>query len=196
MNVGLVVIFAAASAAPSKDHTAYFEQSVRPLLVAHCYECHSSQAKILQGGLLLDSRAGWQKGGDSGQVIVPGKPDESLLVRAVRYDKEEFVHMPPKGKLDDKEIATLVEWVRLGAPDPRVEVPPAAAKREINIDEGKKYWAFQPLKQVEPPAVKDAAWCRTPVDRFIQAKLEAAGIAANPPADPRTLIRRSYFDLV
>jgi hypothetical protein len=86
--------------------------------------------------------------------------------------------------------------VRLGAPDPRDTAPPATAKREINIDEGKKYWAFQPLAKVEPPAVKDAEWCRTPVDRFIQSKLEAAGIAANPPADPRVLIRRAYFDLV
>lgn len=187
---------AAESAAPTKDQTAYFEQHVRPLLVKHCYECHSAESKILQGGLLLDSRPGWQKGGDSGDVIVPGKPDESLFVRAVRYDKNEFVHMPPQGKLSDAEIATLTEWVRLGAPDPRTEIAKAPAKREIDVEASKKYWAFQPLQKVVPPSVKNEAWCRTPVDRFIQAKLEAAGIAANPQADARTLLRRAHFDLI
>lgn len=169
---------------------------MRPLLVKQCYECHSTSSKILQGGLLLDSRPGWQRGGDSGQVIVPGKPDESLLVRAVRYEKDGFVHMPPKGKMSDAEIAVLIEWVKLGAPDPRDEAPKTATKREINIEEGKKHWAFLPLKKVEPPAVRDASWCRTPVDRFIQAKLEAVNLKANPSADARALIRRAYFDLV
>lgn len=187
---------AAETTTPTKDQIAYFEQHVRPLLVKHCYECHSVESKILQGGLLLDSRAGWQKGGDSGVVIVPGKPDESLLVRAVRYDKNEFVHMPPQGKLSDGEIAVFTEWVKLGAPDPRTEVVKSTPKREINIEAGKRYWAFQPLQKVEPPTVRNDAWCRTPVDRFIQAKLEAASIAANPQADPRTLLRRAYFDLV
>jgi hypothetical protein len=190
------ILDAAEKNSPSAAHAAYFEQHVRPLLVKHCYECHSAESKILQGGLLLDSRPGWQKGGDSGPVIVPGKPDESLLVRAVQYAKGEVIQMPPKGKLSDAEIAVFVEWVRLGAPDPRSEAPKTAAKREINIDEAKKYWAFQPLRPVEVPAVKNDAWCRTPVDRFIQAKLEAAGLQANPSADARTLVRRAYFDLV
>jgi hypothetical protein len=196
--LGLACGFAAAAelAAPTKDQAAYFEQHVRPLLVKHCYECHSAESKILQGGLLLDSRPGWQKGGDSGPVIVPGKPDDSLLVRAVRYAKDEFVHMPPKGKLSDKEIDIFAEWVRLGAPDPRVDAVKATAKREINIEAGKQYWAFQPLQKVVPPTVRNDAWCRTPVDRFIQAKLEAAEIAANPQADARTLLRRAYFDLL
>ena len=194
--VGVKNVDAVEADPPSAAHAAYFEQHVRPLLVKQCYECHSAESKILQGGLLLDSRPGWQKGGDSGPVIVPGKPEESLLVRAVQYAKDEFVHMPPKGKLSDAEIAVFVEWVRLGAPDPRTEAIKVATKREINIDEAKKYWAFQSPRPVEVPAVKDAAWCRTSVDRFIQAKLEAAGLKANPTADTRTLVRRAYFDLV
>ena len=184
------------SATLSPQHTAYFEQKVRPLLVAKCYECHSQESKILQGGLLLDSRPGWEKGGDSGPAIVPGKPNESLLVRAVQYLKDEFVHMPPKGKMSDDEVAVLVEWVRLGAPDPRVEAAPSAHKRTIDIAAGKKHWAFLPLAVAKPPQVAEADWCRTPVDRFIQAKLAAAKLQANPIADRRTLVRRAYFDLI
>ncbi|MBA4020376.1 MAG: hypothetical protein C0483_24710 [Pirellula sp.] len=184
------------SATLSPQHAAFFEQKVRPLLVAKCYECHSQESKILQGGLLLDSRPGWEKGGDSGPAIVPGKPDESLLVRAVQYLKDEFVHMPPKGKMNDDEVAVLVEWVRLGAPDPRVEAAPATHKRTIDIEAGKKHWAFLPLREVKPPQVADDAWSRTPVDRFIQAKLAEAKLQANPIADRRTLVRRAYFDLL
>ncbi len=184
------------AAEPTSADVAHFEQHVRPLLVKHCYECHSAESKILQGGLLLDSRPGWQKGGDSGAVIVPGKPDDSLLVRALRYSKDEFVHMPPKGKLPEADVAVFVEWVKRGAPDPRAEAPKAAAKRTIDIEAGKQHWAFQPLRRSEPPAVRDAAWCRTPVDRFILAKLEAAGLKPNSPADERKLLRRATYDLV
>lgn len=184
------------SATLSPQHAAYFEQKVRPLLVAKCYECHSQESKILQGGLLLDSRPGWEKGGDSGPAIVPGKPDESLLVRAVQYLKDEFVHMPPKGKMSDDEVAVLVEWVRLGAPDPRLEAAPSKHKRTIDIAAGKKHWAFLPLADVKPPQVANTDWCRTPVDRFIQEKLAAVKLTANPIADRRTLVRRAYFDLI
>jgi len=143
---------AAASAAPiSPADAEFFEQKVRPLLVTHCFECHSAESKILQGGLHLDSRPGWQKGGESGEVVVPGKPDESLLVKALRFDKNEYVHMPPKGKLPEAEIAVFVEWVKRGAPDPR-EKPTATgpAKRVIDIAAGKKHWAFQPLRMKRP----------------------------------------------
>jgi hypothetical protein len=198
-----VITFAASSSVvgavpPSPADIDYFEQKVRPLLVTHCYECHSAESKILQGGLLLDSRPGWQKGGDSGEVIVPSKPDESLLVRALRYDKNEYVHMPPKGKLPEAEIAVFVEWIKRGAPDPRDKGPTSAgpAKRVIDIAEGKKHWAFQPLAKPTPPAVKNESWCRTPVDRFILAQLEKAGLAPNAVASEQVLTRRAAFDLV
>ncbi len=186
----------ATSAQLSPQHKDFFERKVRPLLAAKCYECHSQESKILQGGLLLDSRPGWEKGGDSGPAIVPGKPDESLLVRAVQYLNDEFVHMPPKGRMSDDEVAVLVEWVRLGAPDPRLEAAPSKHKRTINIAAGKKHWAFLPLADMKPLQVANTDWCRTPVDRFIQEKLAAVKLTANPIADRRTLVRRAYFDLL
>jgi hypothetical protein len=126
---------------------------------------------------------------------VPGNPDASLLIKAVGY-KDDALRMPPSGKLSEREISALVEWVKLGAPDPRSGEPASTVKQEIDIAEGKKHWAFQPLHPGTPSAVKNAAWCRTPIDRFILAALEAKGIAPNPIADRRKLIRRAYFDLI
>jgi hypothetical protein len=179
--------------ADDRAGVAFFEQKIRPLLVANCYKCHSHQAKNLRGGLYLDSKPGWTKGGDTGPALVPGQPDKSLLIEAIRYQGE--VKMPPKGKLSEQQIDLLVRWVRMGAPDPR-DGTPAATARTIDIEEGRHYWAFQPLHVKPPPAVKDAAWCRTPIDRFILAKLESKGLHPNPPAERRLLIRRVYFDLV
>ncbi len=183
------------AATPDKRQLEFFETNVRPLLVEHCYKCHSHQAKNLRGGLLLDSRAGWLKGGDNGPAIVPGKPDESLLIKAVRYQDD--LKMPPKGKLTPKQIDLLVQWVRMGAPDPRGDTAAPVARKSVDVEQGRSFWAFQPLRDVTPPPVQDAAgWCRTPIDRFILAKLEAKGIRPNPSADRRTLIRRVYFDLI
>src|SRR5262245_39247236 len=103
------------------DEQQFFEKQVRPLLIKHCYSCHSAEARILKGGLYLDSRGGWMKGGDSGAVIVPGEPDKSLLIEAIRY---ESIEMPPKGKLAASEVTILEQWVRMGAPDPRIEGAP------------------------------------------------------------------------
>src|SRR6266542_1193340 len=102
------------------EQIAFFEQRIRPLLVNHCYECHSRSAKKLRGELALDSRAGVRKGGASGSAIVPGQPDASLLIKAIRHDDKDL-RMPPKGKLSAAEIADLAAWVRMGAPDPRDE---------------------------------------------------------------------------
>jgi hypothetical protein len=186
----------AARGADSAAGTDFFEQKIRPLLVSRCYECHSASAKKLKGNLLLDSRDGWSRGGEGGPVVVPQKPDDSRLIQAVRYDHE--LKMPPKGKLPQAEVEALVEWVKLGAPDPRVGPAPAVAaqqKKGIDLEEGKKLWSLQPLARRAPPAVKEAAWCRTPVDRFVLEKLEQKGIAPNAPIDRRKLIRRAYFDL-
>ncbi|HEY5314928.1 MAG TPA: PSD1 and planctomycete cytochrome C domain-containing protein [Pirellulales bacterium] len=178
-----------------RSDEAFFEQHVRPLLATHCYECHSNQSKIVQGGLLLDSKPGWQKGGDSGPVIVPGQPDKSLLVRALEYADED-VQMPPRGKLATSEIALVSEWVRRGAPDPRITAAPAAAKRTIDLAAGRKHWAFQPLASPKPPALPDASWCRTPLDPFVLDRQRKGHVSPNPIADRRTLIRRAYFDLL
>lgn len=174
----------------------FFEAKVRPILVERCYECHSAQAKTLRGGLLLDSMPGWQTGGDTGPALVPGDPDESLLIQAVRYD-DPILKMPPKGKLGDDEVAILTEWIQRGAPDPRTTPTGtrSAAVQTINVEAAREHWAFQPLKHVEPPEVRNAAWCRTPIDRFIMAKLEEHGLEPNPEPEPHVLHRRLSFDL-
>jgi Protein of unknown function (DUF1549)/Protein of unknown function (DUF1553)/Planctomycete cytochrome C len=181
---------------PDAQGVEFFETNVRPILVARCHKCHSHEAENLRGGLLLDTREGWNAGGDSGRAVVPGDPDASLLVKVVRYDGD--MQMPPDGKLPEREIASLVEWVKRGAPDPRTGQPTAASKarKAIDIEEGRKHWAFQPLSVVTPPTVNDAGWCRTPVDRFVFARLHEQQLAPNPMTDRRTLVRRAYFDLL
>jgi len=190
------------AAEPEARGVEFFESSVRPLLVERCYQCHSAKAQPLRGGLLLDSRAGWQRGGDSGPAIVPGDPDASLVVKAVRYDNDEL-QMPPDGKLPAREIAALVEWIKLGAPDPREGEAAPVARKSVSLEEGRLRWTFQPLSTAGPPPVADtpaqggaANWCRTPVDRFILAKLQEKGIAPNPSVDRHRLVRRAYFDLI
>jgi len=195
-SLPLLALLGLASAAPPPDAKGiqYFETHVRPLLAQRCYACHSTRAPKVQGGLLLDSRAGWQQGGLAGPVIVPGDPEKSPLITAVHY-KKGATPMPPAGKLSEREIGVLVEWVKMGAPDPREGNVTPVARKSVPVEEGRKRWAFQPLKPVAPPKVQAAAWARTPVDRFILAGLEAKGLKPNPYADRRTLIRRASFDL-
>ncbi len=176
-----------------REHVEFFEKKVRPVLVQHCYSCHAKDAKKIGGGLLLDSKQGWVKGGNTGPAIVPGDPDESLLISAVQHIDLE---MPPKGKLPDSQIDDLVQWVKMGAPDPRDDVTAQLIKREINIEQGRQYWAFQPPQRRDAPAVKNAAWPAGDIDRFVLAKLEADGITPVADADPAVLIRRLYFDLI
>jgi hypothetical protein len=178
---------------PERDAIRFFEQKIRPVLVDRCYSCHSAEASKVKGGLVLDTREGLLKGGDEGPALKPGDPDASLLIKAVRYKDE--LKMPPKGKLTDAQIADLEAWVKRGAPDPRTGPAKAAGKRVIDLEEGRKYWAVQPLRPVAPPAVKNGAWARTVVDRFILAKLEEKGLAPNAPADRRRLLRRAAFGL-
>src|SRR5262249_49761340 len=183
-----------AGEAPTTAQTAFFESKIRPLFVKHCYSCHSREAEKLKGELYLDSRAGVRKGGESGPAIVPGKPDESLLIKAVRYvDKD--LRMPPKEKLSAAEIADLVGWVKMGAPDPRDDKRVKGPAKLPDLTEGRKHWSLQPVKDTAPPAVKDDAWPASAVDRFILAKLEAKGLKPAPAADKRTLIRRATYDL-
>ena len=173
----------------------FFEAKIRPELVKHCYECHSAGAagkNKLKGALLLDSREGSRRGGESGPAVVPGKPDESLLLSALTHDA---FKMPPKGKLPDELIGHFRKWIEIGAPDSRDGVA-VVASSEIDIKAGQQHWAFQPLTQPTPPEVSDSGWVRTPVDQFVRARQDAAGITPNNIADPRTLIRRAYFDLI
>ncbi|MEX2187667.1 MAG: PSD1 and planctomycete cytochrome C domain-containing protein [Pirellulales bacterium] len=188
----------------SADQIEFFEAKVRPLLVKHCYECHSRDSKKLKGALRLDGRDLAIRGGDSGSAISPGKPAESLLLEAVRWESFE---MPPSGKLKPAEVATLEKWIELGAPWPAEANSSAAkpsdaapsAKQAAGYDWTKwrkEHWAFQPVKKRKPPRVADEAWPQSDVDRFVLSRLERAGLSPAPPAEPRVLVRRIYFDLV
>ncbi len=181
-----------------------FVREVQPLLEKNCYECHSHASGKARGGLVLDSRGGWKAGGTHGLVIEPGRPDESPLIKAVSHADADL-RMPPKKKLGAAEIALLTEWVLAGAPDPREEPPMTA--RGINLEEGRRHWAFQPIPgsgDVPVPAEHlrgaggaSVPWIiHNPIDAFIAAKLKERGLTQASRADPRALIRRASFDLI
>ncbi len=168
----------------------FFEQKIRPVLVEHCYSCHSVGArdsKKLQGALLLDSANAIASGGESGAVLVKGKSADSLLMKALKYDG---IEMPPAGKLPDDVIANFATWIEMGAPDPRLGDANLAQKRQINIEEGKKWWAFQPLQAVASPNAEK------PIDGFIWQAQHAHGLKTNHATSKEKLIRRAYFDLI
>ncbi len=174
----------------------FFESKVRPILSKHCYNCHSTESDKARGGLLLDTREAVLAGGNTGPALVAGKPEESLLIEAIRY-KNEDLQMPPKGeKLSDEQIAILTEWVKRGAPDPRINLEIKGTDNPAYAGVGKNHWAFKPVQKPAVPAVKDTSWVKNPVDNFVLARLEANGMKPNSPADKATLIRRIYFDLI
>jgi Protein of unknown function (DUF1553)/Protein of unknown function (DUF1549)/Planctomycete cytochrome C/Concanavalin A-like lectin/glucanases superfamily len=176
---------------------AFFETDVRPLLVDRCWSCHGD-AKAPKGGLRLTSREGVLQGGDGGPAAVAGKPDESPLIRAVRYLDEP--RMPPKVKLKDREIEILSRWVAMGLPwpgtKPTTPLPTPGDGEGRFTDEQRRFWSFQPIKAVPAPKVREAGWSRSSIDRFILATLEEKGFRPAAPADKRTLIRRATFDLI
>jgi len=192
----IVMTSPAAGQAPTEEGIAFFEQKIRPVLVEHCYSCHSAAAKEskkLQAELYLDTAAGVLAGGEGGPTLAPGKPAESLLIKALRYDG---VEMPPAGKLSDEVIADFTKWIEMGAPDPRSGDGPGKARREVDLSEGRKWWSFQPLKVIPPPGTAESSLARTPIDQFILAAQQKAGIKPNVAASKSKLIRRAYFDLI
>lgn len=192
--VGAAPICAAEPAVqPSPEAVRFFESRVRPVLVDNCFKCHGDKKQ--RGNLRVDSRAALMSGGDQGAAVVPGKPEESLLLKAVRYDDD--LKMPPTKKLTKKQIADLAQWVRMGLPWPNSDGPSAASrKREFHINErDHAHWAFQPIKRPPIPAVKHRQWAGNPIDAFILAKLEAKQLSPNPPATKREWIRRVFYDL-
>jgi hypothetical protein len=170
----------------------FFEQKIRPILVKHCYSCHSSRAKKARGGLRVDTRAGLLSGGDSGPALVAGKPEASLLIKAIRHDE---IAMPPKEKVPEEVVNDFVRWIEMGAPDPR-DGRVAPARTGIDIEEAKKFWAFQPPRQYEAPPTRDTGWPRGLVDRFVLAALKGKGLRQAPNADRPTLLRRISLDLI
>ena len=181
------------AAGPNDAELAFFEAKIRPLLVKHCYECHSTGAEKVKGGLLLDSKDGWMAGGDSGELMEFGKPDASLLMESVRYTNKDL-QMPPKYQLSEAEIAALETWVEMGAPDPRNGT---AVKKSSGVDwkQRERHWSFQPVAKPIVPSVNDTDWGRDDLDRFILSKIEKAGLKPVSDADRFALIRRVTLDL-
>ncbi|WP_437194025.1 DUF1553 domain-containing protein [Planctomicrobium sp. SH527] len=179
---------------PDAEGIRFFEQKIRPVLVEHCYECHSEKSKPLQAEFLADSQNGLLTGGASGPAIVPGKPSESLLLSSLKYNGDSY-DMPPKGKLPDTVIADFEKWIAMGAPDPRIDVPKATVKRGIDFESGKKFWSLQPPKLHPVPSVTDTNWPKKKLDYFILAAQEKVGLHPASQTDRRTLIRRASMDL-
>lgn len=184
-----------ASTKATAEQIAFFEKKIRPVLADKCYKCHSEQADKVKGGLVLDTREGTRRGGDNGAAVVPGKLDDSLLIEALRYHNPDFA-MPPKkegGKLPDAVIKDFEAWVQMGAPDPREGAAKVAKK--YDAEEAKNWWSLQPPKKAAAPDVKNTAWPRGEIDRFILAGLEEKGLQPVADASKGALIRRVYFDL-
>jgi len=171
----------------------FFEQKIRPVLVKHCYECHSAESKNVKGGLLLDTRAGVLAGGESGLTVVPRKINDSPILAALRYESFE---MPPSGKLPDRVIADFERWIKMGAPDPREGETVRPEVPKIDFESARKFWSFQPPTRHELPAVSDSNFVAKPIDAFVLAKLDDAGLKPNGPADKRTVARRLYLTVL
>ena len=177
--------------------TEFFEKKIRPVLDERCYSCHSARAEKVKGGLLLDSRSGWARGGESGRALEPGDPEQGTLIRAIRYTDPDL-QMPPKAKdrLTRQQVSDFESWVRMGAPDPRASSDALSSRTSsINWEQARKFWAFRPVQNPPVPTVRDQAWPATGIDRFILSRLEEKGIRPGSDADKRTLLRRATFDL-
>ncbi|HEV7404523.1 MAG TPA: PSD1 and planctomycete cytochrome C domain-containing protein [Chthoniobacteraceae bacterium] len=196
-SLSLLLAGASLRAAPTPEQIEFFESRIRPILAQDCYECHSTAGKQ-KAGLVLDSRAGWQKGGDSGDAIVPGKPGESLLMRTIRH-LEPDLKMPKRGpKLEERVVQDFEKWIAMGAPDPR-DAPPSAAEVakdrdwQAVLERRKGWWSFQPVQHPAPPAATN--WSAQPVDRFLEKAMSARGLAPAADAEPRTILRRLSYVL-
>jgi mono/diheme cytochrome c family protein len=191
----LSVVILSCHLARAADQAEFFETRVRPVLARNCYGCHTDSK---MGGLRLDSADSVKQGGKSGPPIVPGKPDESLLIQAIRQTHERL-KMPPGGKLKDQEITDVAEWVKSGAVWPAGSAAPepkSAGEDYVITAQQRAFWSFQPVRKPAVPVVRDKAFVRNPIDSFVLAKLESQGLQPARPADKRILIRRASFDLI
>ncbi|MCE9568076.1 MAG: PSD1 and planctomycete cytochrome C domain-containing protein [Planctomycetes bacterium] len=180
------------STAADDPGVAFFETKIRPVLIKECYSCHSVAQKKAKGGLELDSTAAILKGGDAGPSVVAGKPEASLLIKAINHGDDQL-KMPPKAKMSDTAIADMTTWVKMGAPLPK-DMGTATKAKTIDIEAGRKFWSFQSLAKVTPPQIQNPL-IRNDVDRFILAKLAEKNLRQNASADREKLVRRAYFDI-
>jgi len=175
---------------------AHFESKIRPVLVEHCYKCHSTKSGKAEGGLQLDSRTGIRRGGDRGPAVVPDDPDKSWLITAISHTDSDFKMPPKKDRLPESVIDDFKTWIRDGAVDPRETEVAGSARPPVDIESGRKFWAFQKPVDHASPKTSNPAWAKRSLDDFILAKLEAAGLSPSKDAEPSTLLRRLHFDLV
>lgn len=178
----------------SPPDIAFFEKHIRPALAQHCYECHAAGAKEIKADLRLDYRGGWERGGKSGPAIVPGKPQESRLLKAIHYQDPDL-EMPPKGALSKELIAHFEEWIRRGAPDPRDKAGPRLASRQIDMEAGRQFWSFKPRSNPPLPVVANKRWPLQPIDHFILSSLEKRNLTPSEDTSPHLLLRRLHLDL-
>ncbi len=199
LGLALTPLFTSVADEISTEQREFFESKIRPIFVDHCYGCHSVDADEVEGGLLLDSRWGWETGGDSGPAIVPNNPEESLVIHAVGYEEDVVSAMPPKSKLSTKKINLLRQWIEMGAPDPREKATQSSEKMVEAFDLQKRvqeHWSWRPVTKPAVPKVGDEAWPISDLDRFVLAKIEAANLRPAADASRRSWIRRVYFDLI
>lgn len=198
--LGLFGLPVVSSALPGGEMsgTEFFERRVRPLLVKHCYECHSEAEGSQKGGLLLDRETGWLDGGDTGKAVVPGNLEDSLLITAVGYADPDF-EMPPKYQLEPHEVKIFEKWIRDGAAGPAEDMGETEfsqlGDQEVIFGKAKDHWSFQPVEKITPPKVSNPSWNTNPIDRFVFAKLAEKGMTPSPAANKRTLIRRLSYKL-
>jgi hypothetical protein len=170
----------------------FFESRIRPILVEHCYECHGPEAKIVQANLRVDSREGLLQGGDTGPALTAGNPGQSLLMESLRY---EGLRMPPQGKLSPSVLRDFEVWIANGAVDPRVGNPSEESSARFDSVAAQSHWAFQSLKEVTVPAMRERDDSNHPIDRFVRKRLRDQGWEFAPAADPLVLLRRATLDV-
>jgi hypothetical protein len=202
MKLWPVLLLAAVPLRAQSPGAELFEKEIRPVLAEKCYGCHSSKLKSPMGGLVLDTKAGTKNGGTGGPIIVPGDPKSSRLLKALSYNETDL-RMPPTGKLPDEKIASFEKWIAAGATDPREDAagnaPAPAAKKGMDIETGRKWWAFQPAVPLPDPKIRNKTfakqWTKEKIDWFILAKLEQKKLKPSPAAHRATLIERASLDL-
>ncbi len=181
---------------PETAELQLFERRIRPVLVKHCYKCHSESAGMSEGSLLVDSRDGLRAGGDRGPAVVPGKPDESLLLLAMKHVVSDLRMPPKRERLPDSVISDFEQWIREGAVDPRTQKADSGSRPPVDYETGRKHWALQkPVRQAAPDVKRDD-WPVSDIDRFVLAKLEAEGLSPSVDEEAATLLRRLHFDLI
>jgi hypothetical protein len=194
-TIGILYLQAASAAGagqPTQDDLHFFEREIRPLLAERCFKCHGE--KKAKSGLRLDSRASILRGGDTAPAAIPGRPEQSLIIQAIRH--ENSLEMPPGEQLKSADIDRVARWIRSGMYWPEAAAKATARGNAISFtEEQRKFWSFQPVKKATLPKVYDQSWPRSALDRFILAALESHGLKPAKQADKRTLLRRATFDL-